>query len=227
MEDPKDPDEASERSSVEGARQELPSLTKEEEARLEVKNGLKQHDEMIEMINASLGDRFKLRPSTILTLQRPAVEGLKEDAGFFRQGSIGIRGSSHRPPPAEEVSKLVEEMCDYINDHWGTATPIHIAAYFMWRHNWIHPFSDGNGRTSRVVSYLLLCLKLGFLLPGDETIPARIAGAKSEYYDALDHADAEWKKGTLDVSMMESLLEGHLAQLLVEVQEQACGKSLD
>jgi hypothetical protein len=34
------------------------------------------------------------------------------------------------------------------------ATAIHLAAYLMWRLNWIHPFADGNGRTARMTSYV-------------------------------------------------------------------------
>ncbi|HET9282483.1 MAG TPA: Fic family protein [Candidatus Angelobacter sp.] len=48
---------------------------------------------------------------------------------------------------------------------------IHLAAYVIWRLNWIHPFADGNGRTSRALSYLVLCTRLGERLPGTVTIP--------------------------------------------------------
>jgi Fic family protein len=89
------------------------------------------------------------------------------------------------------------------------------------RLNWIHPFRDGNGRTSRAVSYLVLCARLGMRLPGTKTIPERIAGNKQPYYDALDSADAAWKAGRLDVSAMELLLSDNLAAQLVEIHQAA------
>jgi Fic family protein len=52
-------------------------------------------------------------------------------------------------------------MCDYVNDQWSVRTALHLAAYVMWRLNWIHPFTDGNGRTSRISSYVILTIKAG------------------------------------------------------------------
>ena len=60
---------------------------------------------------------------------------------------------------------LVAEMCGYVNENWHMSA-IHLAAYLLWRMNWIHPFADGNGRTARVVSYVVLSVKLDSLLPG-------------------------------------------------------------
>jgi Fic family protein len=81
---------------------------------------------------------------------------------------------------------MVEDLCDYVNGQWTTRTALHLAAYVMWRLNWIHPFTDGNGRTSRAASYLVLCLRLGYLLPGRRTIPDQIAEDRTRYYKALE-----------------------------------------
>src|SRR4051812_41331333 len=72
-------------------------------------------------------------------------------------------------------------MCDYVNVG-GRESPIHIAAYLLWRLNWIHPFSGGNGRTSRAVSYYALCVRLGFVLPGNVTIPEQLTTNRAAYY---------------------------------------------
>ena len=93
----------------------------------------------------------------------------------------------------------------------------------MWKLNWIHPFVDGNGRTSRIVSYIVLCCKLGFLLPGQNTIPEQIASEKDPYYDGLDAADAALKDGRIDVSVLEELLGTLLARQLVTVHKSATG----
>jgi Fic family protein len=87
----------------------------------------------------------------------------------------------------------------------------------MWRINWIHPFSGGNGRTSRAVSYLALCAKLGYRLPGANTIPDQIVANRKPYYAALDVADSAYSQGKNDVSAMEELLSNLLAIQLSEV----------
>lgn len=193
-------------------------------ARLEAENGLRQFDRLVELIDAGLNGRFRLRPSQLMELNRIAVEGLIEHPGSLRRGGIQISGSDHIPPDAAAVPELVDELCDYVNDSWDEATPIHLASYVMWRLNWIHPFDDGNGRTSRAVSYLVLCVRTGSRVPGSRTIPDRIAANKFPYYDALDAADAAWKDGKLDVAAMEELLEDHLAAQLVEVFKAAKGE---
>ncbi len=87
----------------------------------------------------------------------------------------------------------------------------------LWRLNWIHPFGEGNGRTARVISYVVLCVRVGFLLPGTKTIPQQIDANKTPYYDALREADLAWSKKELDLSEMETLLEQLLATQLAGV----------
>ncbi|ARQ62090.1 hypothetical protein Kim5_PD00082 (plasmid) [Rhizobium sp. Kim5] len=94
----------------------------------------------------------------------------------------------------------------------------------MWRLNWIHPFSDGNGRTSRMVSYLVLCVKLQLPLPGVKTIPDQIVDNRRPYFDALEAADAASEDGAFDLTKMEELIEGMLATQLASVLETATGK---
>ena len=113
------------------------------------------------------------------------------------------------------VPEEMQHMCDYINDNWEKSSPIHLAAYALWKLNWIHPFTDGNGRTARALSYLLLCLRLGYRLPGANTIPAQISQDKNSYYKALEAADKEWSQKKIDLSQLEELLADLLANQLV------------
>lgn len=195
----------------------------QERARREAENGLRQFDEVLEQVNYWLQPErpFKLRPSAILSLHRRALEGISSFAGVFRPGGIEIKGSKHQPPGAHLVPELVEGLCDYINESWAKASPLHIAAYALWRMNWIHPFVDGNGRTSRAVSYLVLCVGLGYVLPGTTTIPEQISKNKDPYYKALEAADKANAAGKLELEEMERLLESLLAAQLVSVIDAA------
>jgi Fic family protein len=199
----------------------------DERARAEVRNGLRQFDLGVEIVADALskGTHYRLRPSTLLALHRVALEGISTYAGNYRPAGIEIQGSKHSPPGAHLVPELVEEMCDYVNENWASATPVHLAAYLMWRLNWIHPFVDGNGRTSRIVSYVILCVRLGFRLPGTMTIPEQIEKDRNPYFRGLDEADAAYKKGKVDVSAMEEVIEGLLAKQLTNVYELAAGKT--
>jgi Fic family protein len=117
-------------------------------------------------------------------------------------------------------------MCDYVNQNWKTKKPIHLAAYVMWRLNWIHPFFGGNGRTARAFSYLVLCIGLQFAPPAnDKTIPHLIEENREPYTKALRKADRAWAEGRLDVSDMGNLLSDLLATQLVFLHEAATGIS--
>lgn len=194
-------------------------------AAVETRNGFRQYDAAIGAIHEAL-DRgaFKLRPSLILALQREALSGISSYAGNYRPAGVAIEGSKHEPVGAHLVPELVEDMCDYVNDHWEDSTPIHLASYLMWRLNWIHPFADGNGRTSRMISYVVLSIRAGSVLPGAPTIPDQIVDNRKPYFDALDAADLADREGKLDVSKMEELLASLLANQLASFYQAAGGK---
>lgn len=204
-----------------------PELIKDpqEKAAAEARNGFRQYDAAIGAIQSALERRtFKLRPSLILGLQREALAGISAYAGNYRPGGVAIKGSKHEPVVAHLVPELVEDMCDYVNDHWNDSTPIHLASYLMWRLNWIHPFADGNGRTSRITSYVVLSIRAGAILPGTPTIPDQIVDNRAPYFEALDAADAAFRNGTIDVSQMETLLAALLAKQLAGFYQAAGGK---
>jgi Fic family protein len=192
-------------------------------AELEARNALRQFDLSIRIVDEWIAHRdrpFRLRPSIIMQLHSTALEGLSSFAGRYRPAGVAIGGSSHQPPKAFQVPEFVEELCEYVNDNWDKSA-LHLCAYVMWRLNWIHPFDDGNGRTSRAVSYVVLCVRLGFRLPGRRTIPEQIAENKPPYYRALEAADAAYRDRRIDVTALESLLDGMLAKQLIEVYRNA------
>jgi Fic family protein len=171
-------------------------------ARREAENGIRQFNLAMEIIREHVRDAerpFRLRSSVILRLHKAALDGLHPLAGTWRNTPVKIGGSGHQPPDEAFVSEEVELMY------------------------WIHPFSDGNGRTARAVAYVVLSIKLDSLLPGAPTIPEQIAGDKTPYYAALECADLGLKSGRVDVSNLENMLEGMLAKHLLNAAKEASG----
>jgi Fic family protein len=206
-----------------------PVLTDADEiARREAENGIRQFDLALEIIRTHVKDAerpFRLRSSTILRLHKAALDGLHPLAGTWRNTPVKIGGSGHQPPDEAFVSEEVELLCEYVNEHWKEKNAVHLCAYVLWKLNWIHPFSDGNGRTARAVAYVVLSAKLDSLLPGAPTIPEQIAGDKTPYYKALEAADLALKAGNIDVSELEKMLEAMLAKQLLNAAKEASGEA--
>jgi Fic family protein len=202
--------------------------TLEQKADLESRNGLLQFDAVKQMVT-ELIPGFELKPRILARLHYLAIRDIYGCAGSFRMGPVFLNRAGvvdetlHQPPAWEQVTPLVEEMCSYVNSHLESSA-IHLAAYVMWRHNWIHPFLGGNGRTSRAVSYLILCVRIGYNLPGEPTVPQQIADnpkSRDRYFRALQASDASDRNGRLDVSAMEELVSDCLAAQLLSVHNRA------
>lgn len=197
-------------------------------ARTEARNGLLQAYEGEQLaLNAIERGSFKLRLSHILSLHKKALDGLSAYAGVFRPGRVEIGQSGHIPPDAYLVPTLVEDLCDFINEGWDRHTPLYLAAYAMWRLNWIHPFTDGNGRTSRIVSYFVLSVKAGYVPSGAPSIPAQIEADRGPYFRALEAADEAWQSNTLNLQPMIDLLSNLLARQLLEFYKNVGGAGVE
>lgn len=104
-----------------------------------------------------------------------------------------------------------------IHENWTIIDhPTTLAAYALWRLNWIHPFVEGNGRTARAACYYLICVKACRLLPGKKTVPERIRENRAPYYAALQAADRAWENGQFDVNELAVYLEGLLQAQLAD-----------
>jgi Fic family protein len=200
----------------------------DEIARREAENGLRQFNLALEVIRTHVKDAerpFRLRSSLVLQLHKAALDGLHPLAGTWRNTAVKIGGSGHQPPGEAFVSEEVESMCSYVSDHWSEMSAVRLCAYVLWKLNWIHPLSDGNGRTARAVAYVVMSIKLDSLLPGSPTIPEQIAGDKKPYYSALEAADRALKDEKVDVSELEAMLDGMLAKQLLSAAREAAGET--
>jgi Fic family protein len=197
-------------------------------ARREAENGLRQFTLALEMIRSHVKDKerpFRLRAGLLMLLHKEALDGLRRLARTFRNTPVTIGGSRHQPPEAAFAADEIQMMCEYVNGNWASKSAAHLAAYVLWKMNWIHPFADGNGRTARAISYFVLSTKLDSLLPGTPTIPEQIATDKRPYYGALEVADTAWASGQVDVSVLEGLVSSMPALQLLNAAKEAAGES--
>jgi Fic family protein len=140
-------------------------------------------------------------------LNHVAVANISQFGGRFREEPIYV--GNHKPPHFKEVSDWMDRFISTVQENWYIWTATELAAYGLWRLNWIHPFIEGNGRTARAVCYYLLCVRSGSLLPGRKIVPERIREDRKAYERALIAAE-----GHLDFTTMEDYLAGLLqAQL--------------
>ncbi|MGB6231349.1 MAG: Fic family protein [Litorimonas sp.] len=137
-------------------------------------------------------------------LNHVAVANISQFGGRFRQEPIYV--SDHKPPHFLEVNDWMDRFISTVQENWFVWTPTELAAYGLWRLNWIHPFVEGNGRTARAVCYFLLCVRSGALLDGRKIVPERIRDDRDGYEAALVCADRAWDNGDLDFSEMEDYL---------------------
>lgn len=129
-------------------------------------------------------------------------------AGRFRNAGVRIAGAGFIPPNALKIEALLEELIQWANDAHNPLPCIVKAAVFHHRFVWIHPFFDGNGRTARLSSNLLL-MKEGFP-------PAIILkNDRKKYYDALEKANqgSYAKLALLFMQALERSLDLYLSHL--------------
>lgn len=141
-------------------------------------------------------------------LNHVAVANISQFGGRFRLEPIYV--GDHKPPHFAQVSEWMDRFISTVQENWYIWTPTELAAYGLWRLNWIYPFIEGNGRTARAICYYLLCVRSGALLPGRKIIPERIGENREGYEAALRAADRAWDDGHLDFTEMEN----YLAELL-------------
>lgn len=178
---------------------------------LEVSNGNRQYDFLRSIVHAALGiDRPFLSEYLVKALNFQAITCLHTNAGEYRPCDVFV--GNHTPPPPFRVAALMEDFVNMVNRSWENADPVTLAAFVLWRLNYIHPFINGNGRTARASSYFVLCVKLGGWLPGNTILPELIRRERDAYVVALQEADESFKIGQLDLSKLHLLL----TQLLQE-----------
>ena len=106
----------------------------------------------------------------------------REWAGVYRNSNVIIGGSDYNPPDALEVPQRMHELIAWIKNNKNKSHIIEISALLHHKLVHIHPFFDGNGRTSRMIMNLYLMQK-GFPLV------IIFKNDRRKYYNVLSQAD--------------------------------------
>ena len=139
------------------------------------------HEKAILFLDDLVTDKKPITEWNIKNIHQLVLKGIDDDnAGKYRNENVKIKGATHIPPDYLIVPELMEKLIINYNT-WEKYHPIIKAALLHGELVKIHPFIDGNGRTSRLVMNLSL-MNSGYL-------PVIIKKEKRlEYYNALDKA---------------------------------------
>jgi Fic family protein len=184
--------------------------------RIEEQNLLRQYDLLSNCIEIGFEKGIEAFDKyTLWALDYAAVANISQLGGRYREEPIYV--GNHLPPHYKDVPNLMDRFFSFVHENWTLQDhPTLIAAYALWRLNWIHPFLEGNGRTARAACYYLLCMKQGRLLPGKKIVPERIRENRQPYYDALIAADRAWDNGHFNVTQLAEYLADLLKAQLAE-----------
>ncbi len=161
-------------------------------------------------------------------LHRTATRFLHRRPGGYRTIRVNIaRGEEvvFRPPPPEDVPRLVRAFFADLPRVWADGDALDVAAHALWGLCWIHPFRDGNTRAAGAFAYACLCLKLGAVLPGRRTVLDLIRTDRKGVRAALKatNLSVEASGGAPDLSVLKAYLDGLLLRQVQSVRERPAG----
>lgn len=148
---------------------------------LEVRNAIRTYELYPTLNPYSIDD--------MLTAHQTMMAGLIDEAGMFGRKGVGVFDGTtavHIAPPAERVKGLMNDLFIWLEnseDHLLIKSCV-----FHYEFEFIHPFTDGNGRTGRLWQSLIL----GKLNPLFEHLPVEnmIYANQQAYYDAIARSSA-------------------------------------
>lgn len=146
----------------------------------------------------------------LLLAHQTMMFGLIDDAGKWRSSGVGIFRNDelvHMAPPASQIPRLMADLLAWLaqtDNH-----PLIASCAFHYEFEFIHPFSDGNGRIGRLWQTLILSQwrTLMAYLPVESLISER----QNEYYFVLGQCDKN-SDSTLFIEFMLQAIENTLRE---------------
>lgn len=153
-------------------------------------------------------DYIPVKPSIILQLHRDLYKFSGKSIGGKYKGSdnvieeedeAGNRRVRFQPLSAFETPGAIDEICAAFDKMMAKneADPLLLVPMFVLDFLCIHPFNDGNGRMSRLLTLLLL-YRAGYIVGKYISIEKMIENTKETYYEALQNSSANWHDGEND-----------------------------
>lgn len=133
-------------------------------------------------IEELIKEKREIKESDIMTLHRITLKGISDYwAGRYKESENRIIGSKLKTTPPYKVHFEMENLVYILNHNPSKLNDIELAAFAHHEFVKIHPFVDGNGRTARLISNLIL-MKKGY--------PPIILGKfeRKKYFDSLEKA---------------------------------------
>jgi len=127
----------------------------------------------------------------------PQGEGDKTP-GEYRAKNVKISRSTHIPPDMSTINQYMDELFNFINQNDSAKHDLLKIAIAHHRFVWVHPFTNGNGRTVRLFTYAML-VKLGFNVSAGRILnpTAIFCNDRDNYYHNLSIADKGTDEGLL------------------------------
>ena len=153
-------------------------------------------------------DYIPVKPSIILQLHRDLYKFSGKSIGGKYKGSdnvieeedeAGNRRVRFQPLSTFETPGAIDEICAAFDEMMAKneADPLLLIPMFVLDFLCIHPFNDGNGRMSRLLTLLLL-YRAGYIVGKYISIEKMIENTKETYYEALQNSSANWHEGDND-----------------------------
>ncbi|MCH4207139.1 MAG: Fic family protein [Solobacterium sp.] len=171
----------------------------------EAKNAYEAYEAMAELNPYSIDD--------LLKAHKIMMEGLTKDAGTFRSKNVGVYAGDqliHAGTPANYVPELMGQLFEWLKT--SKLHPLVKSCIFHYEFEFIHPFSDGNGRTGRLWHTLILAKWQEFYLwiPIETMIHER----QQDYYKMLNASNTAGESTVFVQFMLESIRD-----LLLELSQ--------
>jgi len=148
------------------------------------------HTQAIDYIKELAKDKNNISERDLLQIHSLILQGIdKPNAGVYRSVQVLISGAKHIPPQPLLIPQQMKDLFLWYNENKNKLHPVELSAEMHIRLVTIHPFVDGNGRTSRLLMNLIL-LQNGYpiaILKGDSE-------SRLSYYNALETAQVQGDK---------------------------------
>ena len=183
---------------------------------------------VLDEIHASHDD-IPVTPNVILQLHRDlyrftgvsfAGRWKDSDNVIAEQSESGEMVARFRPTSAVATPHAMKRICDeYARQiDTGRYDPLLVSLVFAFDFVSIHPFNDGNGRMSRLLTLLLL-YRSGYLVGKYVSIEREIERTRQTYYEALAASSVGWKDATSDYAPFVTYMLGVLTACYGELDE--------